>query len=86
MVKLFNARLAERGGTAHISIPTTSGRTRQFPVVDGILSVPDDLAPKVVGAAWKPYRGQTPLPENHEALLAELRSPQAVDKHHAVKE
>ncbi|MHB1778029.1 MAG: hypothetical protein ACYCU7_18910 [Acidimicrobiales bacterium] len=78
--RFYSARLAEQDGIHHISIPTDGGRARAFPVVDGILEIPDDLATRVIGAHWAPYHGQRPLPENHAEVLAELRGPGAVEK------
>lgn len=72
MRRFFNRSMAESQSTGHVAITLGSGKTRQFPVVKGIVQIPDDLAHSIVGSAWEPYTGQIPLPEGYESGLAEI--------------
>lgn len=86
MLRFFHRGMAEAGTTGHISVPDEKGRAREFPIVEGILAIPDELAHKVLGPGWEPYRGQRRLPENHEARLAELKTPKDFARHYGTAE
>lgn len=84
MRRFFHRPMAENGTEGHLSITDAKGKAREFPIVGGIVQVPDDLAPRVIGPGWEPYTGQRPLPEDHETQLAEMRGAREVDKRFAL--
>lgn len=80
MRRFFHRPMADNGTEGHLSITDANGKAREFPVVGGIVQVPDDLANGVIGPGWEPYTGQRPLPEDHATRLSEMRGPRDVDK------
>ncbi|WDL97805.1 hypothetical protein [Alicyclobacillus sp. ALC3] len=60
--RYFNAGLAQSPETkAHMTV-MEGAKPVHLPIVNGVVSIPDNLAPKVtMGPAWVPYTGQVPV-------------------------